>query len=233
MLRESGEVMPGRARARLSPRLAGAGDVLASTLAGAPSIAVARLLWRTLDAAWRDATRGTGTGLAVTVCAVPLIIVTGVEKATGEDTIPGVLADPGALATILMAHGSLAGNRSLALANALVGADAIDIAQLPRLLEWQRLFDATARGSAFPERTLAPAPLALRAGGEGVHLRFLVGTAIARPDLDLLADANVGKWGIALTQELTRQLGGNRHSVLALPRAPQNPLRALQQDVRA
>lgn len=216
-------------RAGLAPRLDGAGHVLAAILTGAPSIPIARLLWRTLDAAWRDATRAMGTGLAVTVFGVPLVIVTGLEKATDEETIPGVLADPSALAAILMAHGGLAGNQSLALANALVGADAIDISALPRLLEWQRSFDATARGCAIPARTLAPAPIVLRGDGEGVHLRFLVGTAIAKPGLDLLADASVGKWGIALTQELTRQLGGDRSSVLALPRAPQNPLRALQQ----
>ncbi len=216
-------------RAALDYLLRGAGDALAATFAGAPSVAVARLLWRTLDGIWDDATREAGAGVAGTVFAIPLVIVVGSEGATGEDTvIPGVLADSAALAAILMAHGSLSGNRSIALANVLVGADAIDITRLSRLAEWQRL-PAMSVGPALRERDLAPAPLAIRARGEGVHLRFLVGTAIARPGLDLLADATVGTWGQDLTRELARQLGTSQLSVLALPRAPQNPLRALRQ----
>jgi hypothetical protein len=174
--------------------------------------------------------RVSGAGVAATVFAIPLVIVVGNEGATGEETvIPGVLADSAALAAILMAHGSLSGNRSLALANVLDGVDAIEITRLPGLAKWQRLPDAMTAGPALRERDLAPAPLVIRARGEGVHLRFLVGTAIARPGLDLLADATVGTWGAELTRELARQLGTSQLSVLALPRAPQNPLRALRQ----
>lgn len=216
-------------RAALDRALRGDGDALAATLAGAPSVAVARVLWRTLDTAWRDATREGGPGLAVTVFAIPLVVVVGVEEAERADSIPAVLADPAALAAILTAHGCLAGNRSVALANVLVAADAIDVGRLPELLAWQRLPEGVASGPVHLARTLVPSPLACSAGAEGVHLRFLVGSAIAKPGLDLLTDETVDKWGMGMTRELERQLGGKGIPVLALPRAPLNPLRALQQ----
>lgn len=216
-------------RAGLDRRLRGAGEALAVLFAGSPSVAVTRLLWRTLDAAWRGATLGAGGGLALTLFALPLVVVVGTEDATAEGTLPGVLRDCAALAAILEAHGCLAGNRSVTLAPVLVSADAIDFARLPRLLAWQRLRDAPESSAPAPERDLAPAPLAFHARTERVHLRFLVGTALAAPGVDLLEPAIVGKWGSAFTREIGRQLGGPRTAVLVLPRAPQNPLRALRE----
>jgi hypothetical protein len=100
---------------------------------------------------------------------------------------------------------------------------------LPDILAWQRLPQAVAPGATPPDRVLAPAPFSFGAGRESVHLRFLVGTALAKPGADLLADQRVGKWGIPLTQALGRALGGGGVSVLALPRAPQQLLPAVRQ----
>jgi hypothetical protein len=52
---------------------------------------------------------------------------------------------------------------------------------------------------------------------------------LASRGADLLRNADVGKWGIPFTQELGRQLGAPGISVLALPRAPQTLLHAVQQ----
>jgi len=215
--------------ARLGEMLGGDGAALAALLAGAPSVAVARHLWRLLDAAWQGAARGGEAGLAVTVFAFPLVIVAGVEDAGGERTLPAVLADPQQLVAILREHRALCGNQSIALGNVLVAADAIDVAALPQLRRWQCLPDAQAAGAALPARVLAPAPLTLAGGGEAVHLRFLVGSAIARPGTDLLADTRVGPWGLPFAQELSRQVGAGAATVLALPRAPQRPLPAVWQ----
>jgi hypothetical protein len=220
------EALDHELRAALARRLAGKGALLAALFAGAPSVAVARALWRQLDAAWRDAAREEGAGLAVTVFAVPLLIVTGLEGASGERTLPGVLSAPERLVGILQEHGAVAGNRSFALANALVGAEAIAVARLPEIFAWQRLPDSLAQGAALPARVLAPAPLSLVAGRERVHLRFLVGSALAKPGVDLFADSAVGHWGVPLTRELYRQLGAVDVPVLALPRAPQRLLPA-------
>ncbi len=60
-----------------------------------------------------------------------------------------------------------------------------------------------------------------------MHLRLLAGTALARPGADLFGDARVGAWGMPFARELGRALGVGGVSVLALPRAPQRPLRAV------
>jgi len=216
-------------RSLLAARLAADGPELAAILAGAPSVAVTRHLWRALDAGWREAAAPAGAGLAVTVFALPLVIVTGLESAEGDGLLPGVLADPAGIAAILADSGALAGNRTFALANALVAADALDIARLPEFFAWQRLPDALAPGAAPPVRALAPAPCAFHAAREAVYLRFLVGTAIAKPGADLLADTAVGKWGVPFCRELGRQLGAGRVPVLALARAPQRLLPAVAQ----
>lgn len=216
-------------RQHFAARLTGDGPTLAAALSGAPSVAIARQLWRALDAAWREAAVGDDAGLAVTVFALPLIVVTGRESAEGDGMLCGSLDDPRKLATILVEGGALAGNRTVALANALVGVDAIDVARLPEIHAWARLPDSLAPGATLPSRALVPVTIAAPAARETVHLRFLVGTAIAKPGADLLADTRVGKWGAPFTRELARQLATGRISVLALPRAPQRLLPAVAQ----
>ena len=98
---------------------------------------------------------------------------------------------------------------------------------------WRRLPDLLARRAltedAAPAHVPQPAPIALRGGPETVHLRFLVGSALAAPGADLLRDAEVGKWGMPLAQALGRQLATPGTSVLALPRAPQSLVHAVRQ----
>lgn len=214
-------------RTRLLHRLAGDGAELAAALDGTPSVAVTRCLWRALDALWRDACVADAAGIAVTLFALPLVVVTGTEDADHEGVLTGVIGDASTLAGVLREFGALKGNRTFALANALVAAEAIDIARLPEMRLWMRLPDAFAPGANLPPRALSPAPLAVRSGSEAVHLRFLVGTAIAKPGVDLLVDTEVGKWGIPFARELAKQLGGDGVSVLALPRAPQRPMPAV------
>jgi len=81
----------------------------------------------------------------------------------------------------------------------------------------------------MPALALVPSPMEFHAGREAVHLRFLVGGAIAKPGVDLTADMKVGEWGVPLIRELVAQLGAGPASVLALPRAPQRLLPALAQ----
>jgi len=210
-------------RDALSALLAPAhGERLATVFATAPTAAIYRHLWRILA---QCAPASAGSRLKVTVFALPVVIVAGLDA--GPDaraTLPCILDDPGALAEILREHGALEGNQSFALANALVATDAIDLAQLPDLLAWSASADSARNGGA-----LEPAPIVLGGGPETVHLRFLVGSALAAPDADLLRHTDVGKWGMPLAQALGSQLGGNGITVLALPRAPQSLLQAVRQ----
>jgi hypothetical protein len=213
-------------RESLAVRLRSNGAALAALFAGAPSVDVTRHLWRELDAVWRDATAYAKADFALTLFALPIVIVSGIEGAADHITHPGILGEPELLAAILREHRALGGNETFALANALAGADALDFPRLPEIFAWQQLPESKA--AEFSPRVLAPSPLDFPAGREGVHLRFLVGSALARPGVDLLADQELGKWGIPFTKELSRQLAGAQISVLALARAPQRPLPALQ-----
>jgi hypothetical protein len=160
------------------------------------------------------------------VFALPLVLVAGIEAARGEATLSGTLADVARVVDLLREHGSLAGNQSIGLANALVGVDAIDLPRLPGLLAWQRLPEAF--GAAPPVRVVAPRPLAVSAAGESVHLRFLVGSALARPGAELFGERGVGAWGLPLARELGGQLAAGPITVLALPRAPRRPPAAVE-----
>lgn len=199
------------------------GRRLERVFATAPSAAICRHLWRSLIRCERALVAGEALG--VTLFAMPLVIVAGIEGGTdAQATIPGVLDDAPALAAILREHGALAGNRTFTLANVLVGAGAIGIARLPGLLARRSLPLADVR-----PLDLEPAAMVQARGHEGVHLRFMVGSALAAPGADLLRRAAVGAWGVPFTQELGRQLSAPGLPVLALPRAPQPLAEALQQ----
>src|SRR5207344_2203565 len=109
-------------------------------------------------------------------------------------------------AAILREHQALGGSESFALASSLVGADAFDVPRLPELYAWQRLPEATAAGAPVAPRELRPSPIDVREAGESVHLRFIVGSMLARHDVDLLARNEVGSWGLPLSKALSEEL---------------------------
>jgi hypothetical protein len=203
--------------------------LLAEVIAAAPSPAIARALWRCLIEAWGLASGDGVGGVAATLFALPVVIVAGREPgdepAETVAAIPGVLADTTRLAAILREHRALAGNETFGLAAALAASDAIDVPRLPDLLAWQRL----AADAGTVERDLPPTPIALQSGQQSVHLRFLIGTALAAPGVDLLSASDTAAWAMPLARELARQLALPHVSVLALPRAPQRPPASLQQ----
>jgi hypothetical protein len=205
------------------------GRQVSDLIAASPSVAIARHLWRRLIEAWREASRpGPEQSVAATLFALPLVIVAAANAGDGVDVvgaeIAGVLAETEKLAEVMRAGGALAGNQTFVLSNALASADTIDLARLPDLLAWQSL----GVGGSAVEHDVPPAAVATHAGQEGVHLRFVIGTALAAPGRDLLVDPDVARWGLSLARELARQLAAPGLSVLALPGAPQTPLGALQ-----
>lgn len=209
-----------------------AGRRLAQWLASAPSIAVHRHLWRAL--VHRAAVPPRGEHIAVTLFAIPLVIVAGVGGGPQAcATVPGTLPDAPALVAVLAEHGALGGNRSFALATSLVAADALDVAAAPALLAARRA--ALSRGEPL---ALPPAQLVLPAG-ESVHLRFLVGSALGAAGIDVTREATTGRWGMPLTRALSAQLAAAGATLLALPRPALAPLaavafgRAAQRDVSA
>jgi len=204
--------------------------LLADLIAAAPSVAIARQLWRRLIDAWGVASRRSAAdGVAATLFAVPIVVIAGSQSAVDTPasvrSVAGVLSDTARLAAILLEYRALAGNEAFGLANALVAADAIDIPRLSELLAWQRL----AGRREIVARDLPPTPIEVQPGQQSVHLRFLIGTTLAAPEVDVLAATDGAGWAMPLAKELARQLALPEVSVLALPRAPQSPPAALQQ----
>jgi hypothetical protein len=188
------------------------GSALARLLDNAPTLAIRRHLWRALS---REAgtSRAAGDGVGVTLFASPVVIVAAPTNAGGEgSTLSGAISDTAVLVGHLREHGALEGNRTLALADALVAAAAIDIANLPTLL--------AARTLAGRSAPVLLRPASIDVGREQqAHLRFLVGSALAAPGAELLRNATVGAWGRPLANSLTTQLSAPGVALIALPRA--------------
>ncbi len=200
---------------------AGDGTGLAHVLDSAPSPELHRHLWRILARLERDGRAGP-PGSPVRLFAMPVVVVAalaGPDAAACE--LPGVLADPRELAQLLTQHGALAGNTTIALAPALVDANALALARLPWLLA------AACNEPVAGAFDLVPVPLAVAGTTESVHLRFIVGTALAAPTADLFRERDAGKWAMPFAQRLSAQLAVADTSVLALARPPQPLVEAL------
>jgi len=189
------------------------GTGLEALFATAPSPAVYRHLWRLLTR--RERAGSPEPAHLVRLVAIPVVVVAAAESAAAGGTVLScVLPEASTLSGLLREHRALAGNETLALGNTLVGADALDFARLPALFA-SRALAGSPRAFALP-----PSPITVTGDVESVHLRFLVGTALAAPGANLFRDADVGKWGIPFAQALSRALAAPGVSILALPRAP-------------
>ena len=207
--------------AALDAMLTADGMALAQLFTSAPSAAVHRHLWRLL--AERERAMPTDTALRVTLFAMPLVIVAALDaNGTAPVTLSGVVDDIDGKVAILRLHHALAGNENFGLGNVLVAADALDVQHLPALLSMRAM-----PSTSIPSRDLVPAPITVSGTTEAVHLRFLVGTALAAPTADPLRDPDVGRWGIPFAAAMARDIGMSGVSVLALPRAPQGLAAAL------
>ena len=198
------------------------GDVgeIAEAFVHAPSHSVLRHITRSLASAHVDAGRARGDlALPSTVFAIPVVIV---AANSGSVNIPGALPNIDEIAALMKANGALRGNENFVLSNALAPASAWSLEKLPASLVW---WSPASDASIAIEKASLPVP----ANQESVFLRFLVGTALAGPSVDLLTANDTGKWGMPFTQAVAKQLGGGSLSLLAMPRPPRSPLAALMQ----
>ena len=178
-------------------------------LAAAPSQPVYSRLWQALCAAVEKPDAG-GEGVTARVFAVPWIIVCGGNTAA---TLPCVLPDVGEIVRVLDANGVFGASRNLGLGNALCAIESLEALRPSEVLEW-----AQAPGT----RDLPPAPIHISRGVEEVHVRFLVGAAIAPAHLPGIVEtgANIGQWGTAALRAMAAQLAGAAVQVLPMPRPP-------------
>ncbi len=190
--------------------IAGAGrDAdIRSALAGAPSQPLYAQLWHALCAAVEKP--AADDALAPRVFAIPWVIVCG---ASTPASVACVLPDVAAMARVFEQHGVFGGSRNVGLSNALCGIEALE-ALAPSV---------AMHGWGDPRvRDMAPAPIQVLRGVEEVHVRFLLGAAIAPPHAPGIAEtgANVGVWGTPALRAMTAQLATPNVQILPMPRAP-------------
>lgn len=204
---------------------AGEGELLARTLGEAPSLAIARHLRRLLA----DVERAphASSELHTTLFAIPVIVVAGLDTGAAPVSLGAVLPDVAALAAILRDARAFGGCETFALSSALVAADRLDVAALPTLLA-RRALVAHAGDFAGGTLDLPPAPIAVEAGVERVHLRFIPGALLTPPGIDPLAESTIGRWGMALTAAIAKALAAPGVTRLALPRPAQRLVAAVQ-----
>ncbi len=193
-------------------------DAIESAIAQSPSLAVQRHLTRRLADAHVAAGRARGDqDLPLTVFAIPIVIVAG---AAAPSQLLGALPDVNALVAIMKANGALRGNQSFVLSNSLTSAATFALPELHKTLAWWQ---------ATPGVPVAvpPSRMNVPAAQETAFLRFLVGTAITGPSVNLFTERDTGTWGVPFTQALSKQLTTPTATVLALPRPPVAPLAAM------
>jgi hypothetical protein len=194
---------------------AGDGARLEAAIERAPAPEVGRQVWRRLAEVFASVE---GEALVTRTFAIPVVLVACARR---EATVPCLLTDRGAVTEALSAHGALGGNKNFTVANGLSSPLALEMTRMPELYRWQAL--ARPEGDTSPR----PAAIELRPPHEAVHLRFLLGAAIAGAGADLFGLGEVGPWGVPLARELSRQLATPEVTLLALPRAPMSPVLAL------
>lgn len=188
--------------------LAGRDAEIRAALHAAPDRELYARTWNALCAAVEKP--APGAAVAARVFAIPWVIVCG---ASAPATIACVVTDIANITGVLEANGVFGSSRSLGLGNALVSMEALEALTPSELIDWSRT-PAT--------RDVAPAPIVLARGDEEVHVRFLLGAAIAPSHLPDIVEtgANIGQWGNAALRAMAAQLATPGAQVLPLPRPP-------------
>jgi hypothetical protein len=192
---------------------------IGDSLRGATSPAVYRCLARALDTAVNSAPPE--ATVLVRVFAFPILIVTGGRAGA---VLPGVLPEVSRLREVLQTSGALGPVRNFGLANALGDLATLQAVPPSRLYQLTR-GDFDAAVTAFD---LPPAEVTTSSDEEEVHLRFLAGAAVtpAQAPSFLETASAIATWGMAMTQELGRQMRAEDLSVLPIPRPPATPITA-------
>lgn len=161
--------------------------------------------------------------LVMRVFAIPLLILTG---GRGLAVVPGVVPDAGELQKLFEKHGALGRSKNFELGNALTTAEKLAAVKPSTLYHLAR----GAGQKAFQPPELAPQDIEVDSGEERVHLRFLVGAAIAPANAPGFTETagNIGAWGLPFTRALAAQLGQEGLSLLPIPRPPMNLQSALE-----
>jgi hypothetical protein len=177
-------------------------------LSVAPSRDVYARLWQALCAAI-EKPQG-GEAVAARVFAIPWVIVCGGGvKATLSGVLPGVAE----LVRVLETKGVFGTSRNVGVGNVLVAIETIEAMRPSEILQW-------AQEPAM--RDVPPAPIDVLPGAEEVHVRLLLGAAIASanaPDV-VETGSNIAAWGTPALRAMSAQLATSGVQILPMPRPP-------------
>ena len=195
--------------ARLAALAAAGGDAeIRSVLAGASSRSEYAAAWSALcDAVERSREQD---AVATRVFALPWVIVCG---ASAPATLSCVLPDVDEMARVLGRHGVFGPSRNVGLSNALCAIDQLErVAPSAVLRGWEHR----------AVRDIAPAPIELRRGDQDVHVRFLLGAAVASADAPDIVEtgSNVEAWAKDALRSMSAQLATPDVQILPMPRPP-------------
>jgi hypothetical protein len=207
---------------------AGRDDLLTDAVAEVVSPAAGRALWEALDRTI-NTPADRQSALAAQVFAIPLVLVTG---GLAQAEVSATLRNASAVMRVLEAEGALGPARNFGL-NTVLCADVSLKAAFPSIL--YRLLRGLESGETGTWADLIPADIYLDSAEESVHLRFLTGVIVTpaqAPSFQEMA-ADIGRWGMPISRELSAQLGQPGLSLLALPRPPAGPLQAAHAGRRA
>lgn len=145
---------------------------------------------------------------------IPVVIVT---AGAAPVTVSGTLPDVNEIRSLLRGAGALGPADNFGLSNALATAEAAWSIAPSRLHHLARSF-----GGEGGVVLLDPAPIAVESADETVHLRFVAGASVTPAHLPTFLETAgpVGRWGMAVSRSVSRQLELPGLSLLAMPRPP-------------
>jgi hypothetical protein len=207
---------------------AGRDDLLTDAVAEVVSPAAGRALWEALDRTI-NTPADRHSALAAQVFAIPLVLVTG---GLAQAEVSGTLRDANAVMRVLESEGALGPARNFGLNTVLCAYVSLE-GVFPSVL--YRLLRGLESGETGTWSDVIPADIYLDSAEESVHLRFLTGVLVTpaqSPSFQEMA-ADIGRWGMPVSRELSAQLGQPGLSLLALPRPPAGLLQAAHAGRRA
>ncbi|MDB5810073.1 MAG: hypothetical protein JWN94_2195 [Betaproteobacteria bacterium] len=175
-------------------------------------------LWRVVTDAANLVDDPGSEAVVARIFALPLVIVTGSRRPA---SLTGVVPDIAVIGDLFKQHGALGPARNFGLGNALCSLETIEQVRPAEVYAWTR-------NAGAARRELPPADITIDEPGEHVHLRYIVGAAIApaaEPSFVETA-SNIGVWGMPLTRALAAQLSQPDVEVLPLARPPLDLLSA-------
>jgi len=198
---------------------AGKEAALRAALDAAPSPAV----WRTMAAGVDRAIATDAAAVGARLFAIPVAVV---AAGAGGGRIGAALSDAQRLREVLRENRALGPLTNFGLSNALCAPAALAALSWQKARAFALAADQVDLDGGWTD--LPPEDLVLNGADEQVHLRFLMGAAVAPSGAPTFLEtaSAIATWGVPFTRELSAQLQTDGASVVAIPRPPATLLAA-------